>query len=131
MKTADLTGPALDWAVAECEGLDYWRVDITPTRWTKDVFMPSTDWAQGGPIIERERIATRRHSNGKWFAMASSDLGDGEASKWTRFTFKDVPSSASTSRQCRFEGPTPLIAAMRCYIASKMGDEVDIPAELT
>lgn len=28
------------------------------------------------------------------------------------------------------EGPTPLIAAMRCYVASKLGDEVDIPEEL-
>ncbi len=27
-------------------------------------------------------------------------------------------------------GPTPLIAAMRCYVASKLGDEVDIPEEL-
>jgi hypothetical protein len=28
------------------------------------------------------------------------------------------------------EGPTPLIAAMRCYVASKLGDEVEIPSEL-
>ena len=27
-------------------------------------------------------------------------------------------------------GPTPLIAAMRCYVASKLGDDVDIPEEL-
>ena len=29
-----------------------------------------------------------------------------------------------------YEGPTPLIAAMRCYVASKLGDEVDVPEEL-
>jgi hypothetical protein len=29
------------------------------------------------------------------------------------------------------EGPTPLIAAMRCYVASKLGDYIDIPEELT
>jgi hypothetical protein len=27
-------------------------------------------------------------------------------------------------------GDTPLIAAMRCYVASKLGDEVEIPKEL-
>jgi hypothetical protein len=27
-------------------------------------------------------------------------------------------------------GPTPLIAAMRCYVASRLGDEVDVPEEL-
>jgi hypothetical protein len=28
------------------------------------------------------------------------------------------------------DGTTPLIAAMRCYVASKLGDEVEIPVEL-
>ena len=28
-------------------------------------------------------------------------------------------------------GPTPLIAAMRCYVTSKLGDEVEIPEALT
>ena len=27
-------------------------------------------------------------------------------------------------------GPTALIAAMRCYVASKLGEEVDVPEEL-
>ena len=27
-------------------------------------------------------------------------------------------------------GPTPLIAAMRCYVTSKLGDEVEIPKDL-
>ena len=27
-------------------------------------------------------------------------------------------------------GPNPLIAVMRCYVASKLGDEVNIPEEL-
>lgn len=27
-------------------------------------------------------------------------------------------------------GPTPLIAAMRCFVASKLGDEVEVPDEL-
>jgi len=28
-------------------------------------------------------------------------------------------------------GPTPLIAATRCYVASKLGDDIEIPEELT
>ena len=28
------------------------------------------------------------------------------------------------------EGDTPLMAAMRCYVASKLGDDVEIPEEL-
>ena len=31
---------------------------------------------------------------------------------------------------CATFGPTPLIAAMRCYVSGKLGDEVDIPEEL-
>ena len=62
IKTSELTGAALDWAVAKCEGKDhdceahagnvlYGRVASGFIH-----YKPSTDWAQGGPIIERERI---------------------------------------------------------------------------
>jgi hypothetical protein len=102
IKTIDLTGAALDWAVAKCEGSAYHG-----PAWTKY----STDWSQGGPIIEREDIGLRRGY--------SDDGGfDGwVAQVWTQTTvFED--------------GPTPLIAAMRCYVASKFGDEIDVPDEL-
>jgi hypothetical protein len=95
MKTSELTGAALDWAVAKCEGQTYHG-----PAWTK----PSTDWAQGGPIIERERIEVRPYDGVKW--IATDNL--------TNHTV----------------GTTPLIAAMRCYVASKLGDEVEIPEEL-
>ena len=97
MKTSELTGAALDWAVAVCE-----------KNWT---FEPdgcdsySTVWAQGGPIIEREKIEIFIRDE-EWFAYSS------------RSTPED------------FHGPTPLIAAMRCFVASKLGDEVDVPEEL-
>ena len=61
MKTSELTGPALDWAVALCECGEAWRnEDVDPHFY-------STDWAIGGPIIEREEINIRR-SNGQWIA---------------------------------------------------------------
>lgn len=133
MKTTDLIGPALDWAVAKAEGhvLDCDEgINISGLSMKQWNYMPSENWSQGGPIIDREGIAWRKHSSGKWYAMTSRDLGDTEGTRWQLYTFKDVPRTASTSRMCRFDGPTPLIAAMRVFVASKLGDEVDIPEEL-
>ena len=118
MKTYKLTGAALDWAVAKCEGGANLRFDGVACWWftlngvdrvlssgwsNKQNFNPSTNWSQGGPIIEREGIATGK----SWEC-------------WKAFT--------DTSKG---EGPTPLIAAMRCYVASKLGDTIDIPEGLT
>ena len=78
------------------------------------LWAPSRIWEQGGPIIEREEIGTRRNapcSKGReWEAMPSI--------------------TAKGAGGCCGYGPTPLIAAMRCYVASRLGDEVDIPEEL-
>lgn len=101
MKTSELIGPALDWAVAKCEGQPYHG-----PAWTK----PSTDWAQGGPILDREKIDIQWEPNGKPVVMGR--------------VWIDMHMYLTY-------GPTPLIAAMRCYVSSKLGDEVDIPKELT
>ena len=103
MKTSELQGAALDWAVAKCEGLDYWQPEIGPSQ--PDY---STDWSQGGPIIEREKISIALDEEEPWCAFKEED----------------------TDIQSFYSGPTPLVAAMRCYVASKMGDEVDVPDEL-
>ena len=115
MKTSDLTGAALDWAVAEADGLktETWHTNaitvLYPGAPRFVPFMPSRDWRVGGPIIERERINTTANlpSTG-WYATNPSK---GQC----------VPFGLS---------PTPLVAAMRCYVASKLGDEVDVPEEL-
>ena len=103
VKTADLIGPALDWAVAKClqPGYEGWRL----IRWVEQEFAPTADWAQGGPIIEQEWIELGAYHD-QWRAVFH-----GEESIYQ-------------------DGPTPLIAAMRCYVASRLGDEVDIPEEL-
>lgn len=131
--TSDLTGAALDWAVARAmpgfqykkekhvQWLDdeYWvmcddgviRHHVEDQRWsgrnrrydTED-WSPSTKWKQGGPIIDREYIGTVPVSDATWHATD--------------------PDGANAY------GPTPLIAAMRCYVASKLGDTVDVPKEL-
>ena len=85
-----------------------------------------TDWAQGGPIIEREGInlrAIRKEGHaldGQW--LAAYDHGNtGGLVHWVKRT--DFPKHY-------FLGTKSLIAAMRCHVASKLGDEVDIPKEL-
>lgn len=58
IKAADLTGPALDWAVAKAaghvldcdEGAEISGLPAKVWHWA-----PSENWSQGGPIIERER----------------------------------------------------------------------------
>ena len=113
IKTAELTGAALDWAVATANG-DYpqwdaeWEVFYAANGDDMDY---STDWAQGGPIIEREGINL----------VHQGDAHDWNASLWDY---------AEQDWHLHTEGPTPLIAAMRCYVASKLGDEVDVPDEL-
>ena len=106
MKTNELTGAALDWAVAKCAG---YRLDLVP----EGEYTPSTNWAQGGPIIEREGITT---------ICWNKNPDQWHARRWLEL---DGPASTV------FKATTPLIAAMRCYVASKLGDEIDLPKELT
>ena len=111
IKTSELKGAALDWAVAQCEGEEVTLVKgQLETRWTEDGWKPSTDWAQGGPIIEREKIDVRYRIG---VNMTANIGGQYEQTAGHR------------------ESANPmLLAAMRCYVASKLGDEVEIPNEL-
>ena len=112
MKTSELTGAALDWAVTKCEGFDH---AVTSSEW--GMWGWATDWAQGGPIIERERIAVTPIT-----VMVGEDRGRKE---W--FANRE---NAQPRPGAYHDGDTPLIAAMRCYVASKLGDDVDVPEEL-
>ena len=118
IKTSELTDRALDWAVVsiECARSAPFKSIPAILNGTVRIFRadigahsmpvsPSTDWAQGGPIIERGKIT--------WDGMAAR-----------------IFLSERNCSVCVY-GPTPLIAAMRCYVASKLGDEVEIPEELT
>jgi hypothetical protein len=112
MKTSELTGAALDWALCVALGRTDMRIDPDDGEMVaRDEFDYSTDWAQGGPIIEREGIDICTSTRGGWIATLITDLEE------------DVV--------VRGEGDTCLIAAMRCFVQSKLGDEVEIPEELT
>ena len=133
MKTNELTGHALNWAVAMAEGDKVYRPRLgRPSDWDKEAYLadgsddrwvvrvqnpkvahfvdwtynPSGDWMQGGPIIEREKLDV----------FCSGNV-------WDASTGDRHPNVIKS-------GTTPLVAAMRCYVASKLGDEVEIPAEL-
>jgi len=105
MKTSELTGAALDWAVAKCEGAINGD-DLDVGFILEGGYSPSTDWAQGGPIIERYGIELNRYA-GEWMATLGGRVSVSEE-----------------------QGPTQLIAAMRCYVAFVLGDEVELPEEL-
>ena len=117
IKTSNLTGPALDYAVASIEKMPKDALSVVNghpvvlrTYWGEVTELRcefSTNWAQGGPIIEREQITVEYQ-------------GWGGEDQWIGYIRHDE----------EIAGPTPLIAAMRCYVASRLGDEVDIPEEL-
>lgn len=128
VKVAEATGPVLDWIVAKAEGLSYryddkygpmcFRPSTTKgtVQWDSAPLPYSTDWSQGGPIIEREKIDLC-WSPGRTACMATISV------LW--------PKELDCGLRCvSMVGPTPLIAAMRCFVASKLGDEVDVPEEL-
>lgn len=127
IKTSELAGAALDWAVATCNGDTFVihrghpaiEEECDPDKyatehdfrewkmWTNLDY--SVRWDQGGPIIERVKITVAKQPLKDVWHASIWEQGKG----WTRST-----------------GPTPLIAAMRCFVASKLGDEVEIPVEL-
>ena len=118
IKTANLIGEQLDYAVAKALGFEpYWDDDMEDCVFSHEIapcvflreFKPQ-EWAQGGPIIEQKRIH-----------ICPIFYNDYEATQ----AWIDDRNNPEKS-----DGPTPLIAAMRCYAASKLGDEVEIPDEL-
>lgn len=117
IKTSELIGPALDWAVAKCEGvnMEAFRLYYEPTEPTDydshgyPEFHYSSIWAQGGPIIDNIKgFLFKQWLESKPESCCEAHIHNYDGD-WIEF------------------GPTPLIAAMRCYVASKLGDTVDIP----
>ena len=148
IKVSEATPSQLDWLVAKCEGFDtrndciveymneqdsddvmefvcmaddedhardqltdaYPESTFVSAYWQE--FKITADWSFCGPIIARERLCARPLKE-VWGCWVTDLYGDIHALSLSGF------------------GPTPLIAAMRCYVASKMGDVVEVPEELT
>ncbi|HEK2618693.1 phage protein NinX family protein [Pseudomonas aeruginosa] len=106
VKTCELEGPALDWAVAKADGWDfskeYYRIMVQG-------YCPSTDWSQGGPLITEFLIEFRvEHAR-----TICSYLCDANGMYISDGSY----------------GDTHLIAACRAIVTAKLGETVSVPAE--
>ena len=134
VKTADLTGLALDWAVAKCEGYTDLRKNchtfsdelvMTPPRAEYGAVALADlaiSWERCGPIIERKEINLFKHNK----------LNESQPDVWCAHKVVPRPNMEGSFNSCALalDGPTPLIAAMRCVVTVNLGDEVDVPDEL-
>ena len=128
VKTADLLDAPLDWAVAQCKGfkkiraMPAWsnkhgahggpQVMVSNEEDSSFDYRPSTNWSQGGPIVDREGI---------YFGP----LPD----KGIR-AYRFIDGECCNIMDCWGASITRCVVAMRCFVASRFGDEVDIPDEL-
>ena len=117
VKIADLTGAALDWAVAVAVGAE--SIEIDKHGLTADLgsikhcedWSPSTDWSQGGPLIEQFGVDIEKDHD------------------WSAFCFV-YAYDTTIERAATMGGPAPLIAVCRAIVAAKLGETVDVPEVL-
>lgn len=127
VKVSEASDIVLDYMVALAlghnivwDGIAYWISDLNTSKliWSKWKstgrpcgWSPSSYWEYGGPVIDQ---------------MAKGDLffmeNDGDS--------YHVAYSVGKHDNTHGQGPTPLIASMRCYVTSTLGDEVEVPDEL-
>lgn len=135
IKVSEATNTQLDWLVAKCEGLNPNTDYYAPKRfglfsgWREaDGFgyaikNYTADWSQMGPIIEREGINISVHYQDDALSNDMVQIG------WNGNLWNSSVPGTSGFLQWAY-GPTPLIAAARCFVVSKLGDTVEVPDEL-
>ena len=112
VNTAELIGAALDWAVAKAAGLTEEKNGLSFDRAGRPTvagdfaipYQPSTNWAQVGPLIEQFGLDLWKHE-GKFYAF-------------------------HTRQHNKYCADTVLVASCRAIVATKLGDVVQVPAEL-
>ena len=113
IKVSEATNTQLDWLVAKIEGDEVVWYDkqgraYERSKWDVDpLYKPTTNWSQMGPIIERVPLQVGKAQISESFVAYSQN-----------------------GVSCQQFGNTPLIAAARCYVASKLGEELEVPEEL-
>lgn len=138
VKTAELIGPALDWAVAETEGIQRFvmgndwpgnsvvadaadrdrvvicnmigQLVVSRGGWSNG-WNPSTDWAQGGPLIEKYAVKIEHFPGETIASKANARIAMHSTAYWQ-------------------SGPTPLVALCRAIVAANLGGAVSVPEEL-
>lgn len=127
VKTAELTGAALDWVVGVAEG-NPMRVPVSDVVWSDHhgSYSPSTNWAQSGPLIDKYQLTVSSpkspvHRNG------GPLNGWNESGSWTACTWEK---GVNGKRAVAWDKESPLVAACRAIVAAKLGDVVQVPAEL-
>ena len=144
VKTAELIGYALDWAVGMAvkdedvrlypDIRGHWLVGPFGKPWN-----PSEDWSQGGPLIESNQVFLDPPHD---VHRANYDEKTGKVKGcWQTYESWHATVSARVrtlppkiegfpGRVGRGEGQTALIAACRAIVASHFGDTVQVPEEL-
>ena len=115
-RTDRLQGQALDWAVAYAMCLEANEGRVIQARDLADIAMRNGSSISNDPhvlgiLIERDGMTV-----GPWTTSP--------------FAAHMGPAETVSSANPRVVGPTPLIAALRCYVWSKIGDSLSIPARL-
>ena len=122
VKTNELIDAALDYAVGVAEGKVEQGVYGTPEFRDSEVYLcycdavlnscysPTTDWAQGGPLLNQHKISRTIDHSGLWIAYAGYNLNDEQR-----------------HMQC---DRSELVAGLRCLVALNLGDTVEVPDEL-
>ena len=126
VKTKELIDLALDWAVAKCEG--YANLRFNPHRFFRSELIMTP------PRCEHGAVGLADLNYGRNYSLAGPII----EREWLDITPWPNESDESLRWGCRQHdrtdvlcfGLTPLVAAMRCYVASKLGDKVEIPKEL-
>ena len=119
VKTAELVGPALDWAVAQVEGAPCYTDPNSPqkTQFIDDedcpfgryIYSPRQNWDQCGPLIDRYDVRLNKTTDGKWYASTDGYIMGAD------------PGGISRSA---------LIAICRAVVGGRLGDVAHVPAEL-
>ena len=101
------------FSAAEIRNGKCYLIPHNPMRQDPQVFDPSVSWWLGGPIIERERITIVASMN---VDMMGPLEWHATVRQFEHYIDESLPFEFD---ECRGRGPTPLIAAMRAFVASK------------